>query len=494
LSRLLSKTTPATNFCLPTVWINGIEYLFAGVSKMSGVEASKTVSWKAWEGSVVEGKFPLKQWLGSSDHSAVFLTEHASQKAAIKLVAADAADPDQLSRWQSAAQLSHPNLIRIFASGRSQVDGVPVLYVVMENADDNLGQLLPERPLAAEEAADLLPPLLDALSYLHDKGFVHGRIQPSNILAVGDRLKLSSDQLVSPEAANGNRRRRDLYDAPETAAGIISPAGDLWSVGVTLVAALTQNVAFVGEAEQGGPKLPTTIPEPFRGIARECLHLDPRRRCSIAEIKARLQPGGRSVPAPAELPAKKVATANHFKITWRILIPPAVLLVFALTWGLFHRSATPTAVSLKQDGDIKFATTQPPEGTKPVTSTDSRSPKVSPQGVPSSPSAAENKSADSPGAVLHQVLPDIPPSARNTITGTIKISVRVDVDSSGKVTNARLTHAGPSNYFARLASQAAHQWQFAPPQENGQSTASVWMIQFRLRRSGTQASSERQKH
>jgi TonB family protein len=450
---------------------------------MSETETSKTESWKAWEGQVVEGKFPLKQWLGSSDHSAVFLTAYASQKAAIKVIAADEADPDQLSRWQTAAQLSHSSLIRIFDLGRSQIDGVPILYVVMENADDNLGQLLPERALAPQEAADLLPPLLDALSYIHGKSLVHGRIQPSNILAVGDQLKLSSDQIVSLEAINANRRRRDLYDAPETAAGIISPAGDLWSVGVTLVAALTQNVAFVGEAEHGGPKLPATIPEPFRGIARECLHLDPRRRCSIAEIKARMQPAGRSVPASVEPPAKKppIESPNRI-ISWKVLIPVAVLVVFAFGWGLFHHSSAPTATPTNEDS--KVAANEP---VNPAASSASAEP------GPGAPSMPAKKSSSSPAEVLHQVLPEVPQSARNTITGTVKVGVRVEVDPSGKVTSAKLEHAGPSKYFARLALQAAERWEFTPAQVDEQAATSAWLLHFRFRRSGTQASSDRLK-
>ena len=50
--------------------------------------------WKTWEGRIVDGKFPLRHWLGGSEHSAVFLTERPgppSSKAAIKLIAADGA-------------------------------------------------------------------------------------------------------------------------------------------------------------------------------------------------------------------------------------------------------------------------------------------------------------------------------------------------------------------------------------------------------------------
>ena len=218
---------------------------------------SNPETWKKWEGRA-DGKFPLRQWLGGSDHSAVFLTERPgqTQKVAIKLIAADADADDQLVRWRAAAQLSHPHLMRIYDAGRCRMDGTPLLYLVMEYAEEDLSQILPQRPLAPAEVTDLLPPLLDSLSYLHSKGFVHGRVKPSNVHAMDDQLKLSADQIVSAAASNPASRRRDVYDAPETAAGIISPAGDVWSVGVTLVAAdepiviprdATEQVQYEGE-------------------------------------------------------------------------------------------------------------------------------------------------------------------------------------------------------------------------------------------------------
>ena len=159
--------------------------------------------WKSWEGRVVDGKFPLRQWLGGSDHSAVFLTELPglpSSKAAIKLTACDGAEADrQISQWRAAGQLSHPNLIRIYDAGRFRLGSTPLLYVVMEYAEEDLSQILPHRPLVPGEAADMLPPLLDALSYVHGKQFVHSRIKPSNVLAVGNQLKLSADQVVAAD-------------------------------------------------------------------------------------------------------------------------------------------------------------------------------------------------------------------------------------------------------------------------------------------------------
>ncbi|MGA2348539.1 MAG: protein kinase, partial [Candidatus Sulfotelmatobacter sp.] len=408
---------------------------------------SKPEEWVKWEGRVIDGKFPLRQWLGGSDHSAVFLTERPgqTQKVAVKLIASDAEADRRLSRWRAAAQLSHPNLMRIFEAGRCQVDGMPLLYLLMEYAEEDLSQILPQRPLAPSEVTDLLPALLDALSYLHGKGLVHGRVKPSNVQAMGDQLKLSADQ-IAPFAEPNSAGRRDVYDAPETAVGVTSPAGDVWSIGVTLVAALTQNVTFVEAVEaatsQRDPGPQHAVPQPFRGIARECLHLDPKRRCSIAEIQARLQPEGRSVPAePEAAPPPKRPTRRG--LIFAVLLVAAVVVGFVVFHSRGKNAAAPATATSEQP------TVQAPPQTAPA-------PAAKPPVQQSTPVPQPLKKATGTrGEVAHQVLPDVPQSARNTITGTIKISVQVEVDSSGKVTAAKLTHPGPSQYFARLALKAA---------------------------------------
>jgi eukaryotic-like serine/threonine-protein kinase len=433
--------------------------------------------WKTWEGRVIDGKFPLQQLLGGSDHSAVFRTElpgQPGQKAALKLIPADAGDADrQLARWHTASQLSHPGLIRIFECGRS---GLTLLYAVMEYAEEDLGQILPQRALEPGEVTDMLPPVLDTLSYLHSKGFVHGRVKPSNVQAVGDRLKLCSDHVVSTDDGNLTRRRVDVYDAPETAAGIVSPAGDMWSLGATLVASLTQSVPFSKEASVD-PGLPAAIPEPFRGIARECLHLDPKRRCSIADIRARLQPEGRSVPAAAAS-ADVTATAadDSPRSSRRGPIVAAALfgavIVAILAFHFNHKSSPPAAASPDQPSVTQPAVSQPSPSSPP------------PAATPAAKPARHSTTADSD--IIHKALPEVSKGARKTIRGTIKIGVRVEVDPSGKVTSAKLVSAAQSPYFNRLAVQAAQNWQFA-----AQGGSSAWLIHFRFRRTSTDASPER---
>jgi len=458
---------------------------------------SKPETWKSWEGRIVEGKFPLRQWLGGSDHSAVFLTELPnlpSQKIAIKLIPVEAGKTEaHLSHLLLTKKLSHPHLIRTFESGSCRLDGSQFLYVIMECADDDLSQILPQRPLEPKEVSDLLPPVLDALSYLHRNGFVHGRVKPSNVLAVGEQLKLSSDQATAVSQPDGDRRRRDVYDAPETAAGIVSPAGDVWSVGVTLAAALTQNVTVAEAASPHDRDLPETVPEPFRGIVRDCLQLDPSRRGSVKEIQARLRPGSnyvstnaRPIAAPPVTQPLVASASPAEPKSRRPLVVAAAFMVVALgiLLSVLYSRSNRTASGATSGAAVESSSA--PERTAPANP-------APPATTPALPAATTTRPQASSGGVVRQVLPDVPRSAQNTIRGTIKVVVRVQVDPSGKVASATFKMRGSSAYFAKQALNAAKQWEFTAPEVDGQATASTWLLQFRFQRKGIQAAPQRVK-
>jgi TonB family protein len=261
---------------------------------------------KQWEGQIVEGIFPLRQYLGGSDHSAVFLTEYSEggqQKAAIKLFPADSATADsQISRWKSAAQLSHPNLLRLFRGGRCRIESNDLLYLVMEYAEEDLADILPQRALTPEETRDMLCPVLDALEYLHGRGFVHGDLKPANILATGDHLKLSSDAISRVGESQGGSRRVDAYDPPEASSGMRTPAADVWSLGMTLVEVLTQHLPEWQPGTNRDPVVPANLPAPFLEIARQCLRLEPQWRVSVVDIAARLNARVAAAAAPVAGP------------------------------------------------------------------------------------------------------------------------------------------------------------------------------------------------
>ena len=262
--------------------------------------------WKECEGQVVDNLFPLQQYLGGTDRSAVFLTQTATprpQKAAIKLISVDRAAADlQLSLWRRASQLSHPHLLRVFSSGRCRLANRDLLYVVMEHADEDLSEILPQRALTASETREMLEPVLDVLVYLHGKGLAHSHIKPSNILATSDQLKLSSDTLFPIGESPKALRKPDPYDAPEAGSSPLTPYSDVWSLGMTLVEALTQQAPALPLDTQANPVFPDTLPQPFLDIACHALRRDPKRRWSMAEIAARLNPVA-AAAAAAQSPA-----------------------------------------------------------------------------------------------------------------------------------------------------------------------------------------------
>jgi TonB family protein len=249
--------------------------------------------WMQCEGQVIDNRFRLRQFLGGTEDSAVFLTQLGdpqSQKAAIKFIPAGTSADLQLSLWRRAMQLAHPNLLRIFDVGRYRLSNRDRLYVVMEYADEDLSQILPHRPLTPSEAREMLEPVLDVLVYLHGKGLVHSRIKPSNILATSDQLKLSSDSLFPIGESRKSSLKFDAHDAPETAVSPLSTAADVWSMGMTLAETLTQRAPVLQPGSQTDPFVPDTLPQPFLDIARHALRREPQRRWSIAEIAARLNP------------------------------------------------------------------------------------------------------------------------------------------------------------------------------------------------------------
>ena len=250
--------------------------------------------WKKWEGQTVEGKFVLGRCLASTEFNAVYLTELADtpgQKAVLKLAAAGSPAAEmQLGLWQRASRLTHPNLLTIFDVGRCRLEDVPFIYAVMEYAEENLGEILPQRALTADEVRDVLDPALDVLVYLHGKGLVHGHLKPSNILATHDRLKLSSDSIFPIGDRRQLLRGRDTYDAPEMQSAPVSPKEDVWSLGVTLVEALTQHPPVFSSEQSADPSVPRELPDLFLVIARHALRRDPNQRWSVAEIAARLNP------------------------------------------------------------------------------------------------------------------------------------------------------------------------------------------------------------
>ena len=454
-----------------------------------------TEAWKQWEDQVVNGAFHLRQYLGGNENNAVFLTEHGErelQKAAIKLIPAIPGSAElQLFQWERVASLSHPHLIRLFLVGRCQLDNIGLLYVVMEYAEENLSQILTQRPLTPAEVREMLEPVLVALAYVHGQGFVHGHLKPANIMAVEDHVKISSDGLCRIDESTGGLA--SAYDAPEMAGGWISPAADVWSLGVTLVEALTQRLPVWQGPEQSELVLPETLPAPFLELARHCLRRDPRRRWTVADIVTHMQ---RSSPVHQ---GQMAASPPSAFAKWRYVVPAVALgLVLAAVLvvpRLFNSKRTPSTVVEQPGGQPESARKAvTPEAAQPMRKTKKQSsPHAAPGDTPVTSATGPQTPAVGlvPGKVLHQVLPDVPRNARDTIRGTVRVGVRVRVDPSGHVSGAHLVSPGPSRYFAQLSLKTARRWKFDPAKVDSRNISSEWVLRFEFRKAGTMVRSAR---
>ncbi len=490
--------------------------------------ALTTDTWKQWEGQTVNGEFPLHRYLGGSSHSAVFLTSYGeagapAHAAAIKLVPDDPGESErQLSSWTLAGGLSHPNLLRYFQAGRCQLDGVPLLFVVTECADEDLSQIIPQRALTPSEAREMLRPALDALSYLHGMGLAHGRMKPANIMACGEQVKLSIDGICRPGEPTGGPANADTLDSYSPPERKQSPAGDSWALGMTLVEVLTQHLPAWERSEPAAePVVPETLGQPFLQIVRRCLRRNPALRLKASDIASRLEPvppqealpevarpeatgAERSAERPAERPANgpTESDTNYRYLVWGVAIALLLAAIMVSSFRLKHpahaRHLQPAAVEKPNaSGPVKQVaaenTVKPAASKEASTAQTQRVPAQAqeqgqeqpleqglPQGKKPVPSAAAEDG-------IQQVLPDVPQKAQATIRGTVRVSVKVSVDPSGRVAEAELDSPGPSAYFANLALRAARQWTFSPAKPNGTGTTRDWVVHFAFSSTETRA-------
>jgi eukaryotic-like serine/threonine-protein kinase len=475
-----------------------------------------------WVGRLIDRRFPLLEWLGSAESGELFRTElpgqntpgQKNQKAAIRLVPADIEGAQaQFDDWAQAEGLSHPHILRILESGHGRIGESEMLYVVMEFPEETLAQVLPGRALTAGEANDLLPPVLDALAYLHAKGLVHGHLNPTNIMVVGDRLKLSSDKLQQSGRLRKLQGGLRAYDAPEIAQGNLSPASDVWSLGVTLVEALTQLPPMRSSTPGGDPSVPKFMPEPFAEIARRCLRIDPAHRASLAEIEAIFRtPATRSTtaPVPQPRPAAVSPAAAAFKAPSAPRPTPPEPRAAKVEQAAFpFDQAQPSRRALRsvedEEDEPRFKLSPPliigivavivvliaallvrSHKAQPAPDVQSTAlPAATP--APPTPAPTHNpaKPASGKGAVAERVMPAVPAKADQTIRGKISVKVRLWVDRNGAVYRSAIDFNGRSSYFANLALEAAKKWHFQPAHGNGQALPSIWVLRFDFRKGKT---------
>jgi len=499
-----------------------------------------------WSGQSVAGRYVLGNCLGGTEHGTVFATEivHArSQKVAIKLIPAEGLDAErQLARWKRASALTHTNLLKIVDYGKCELDGVAYLFVVSEFADEDLGDILPERALSAEETRGMIEPVIETLAYLHQQGWVHTRVHPGNILAMGDQIKLSSDTLMQIGEIPGIVAKSQ-FAAPEWGTVGASEGQDIWSLGASIVTALTQKPPVI--REDGALELATDIQEPLAGIAREALKAEAEKRISIAGIRAKLNPASAPAVTPKEAerpaprqPEKIASKVDPVKVPLSPVAPPAMResrppipvrrseatqavgqkksywmpigVAFAVAVLLFvvlrayrsqsdaatTRPSSAAAPSAKSSAPSVAASSREPvasskrKGSLDPAARDAAPRAAASENVPHSKSKSDADATAAKGEVMDQVLPEVSDKARGTIRGRVRIAVRVHVNAAGSVDSAALDAPSSSQYFSEQAIKAARKWQFTAPEVGGRSVESDWLLHFEITPTATSVTSK----
>lgn len=228
---------------------------------------------------LLKGRYRNLAEIGRGQHAVTYKAHDASlnRTVVVKVLRErHAVDQRFVAAFQRAAQaiagLSHPNIVAVHDIGSDR----DLHYIVTEYVDgQNLESLLAsEAPLTRERALDIGIPVSAALGAAHRAGYVHGRLTPRNILLTKDQQVKVTDfgvtdtPVLIPQGEESASRYAAFYLSPEHAMGRrITPASDVYSLGVILYEMLAGRPPFDGESFSEIANMHIReIPEPLESV------------------------------------------------------------------------------------------------------------------------------------------------------------------------------------------------------------------------------------
>jgi eukaryotic-like serine/threonine-protein kinase len=285
--------------------------------------------------TVIDSRYTLVEPLGGGGMAEVYLAhdEVLDRDVALKLLRSQYADDEEfVERFrreaQSAASLSHPNIVSIYDRGRSE-DGA--YYIAMEHVPRGTLKDRISRDGALEPgmAAGVALQISDALQVAHDNGVIHRDIKPQNVLVTktGDVkvtdfgiARAASSPLTATSAVLGTAG----YMSPEQAMGKpVGPQSDLYSLGVVLYEMLTGDIPYraespiaqammhVNEPPRSLREANPEVPEPLDALTLKLLAKHPEDRypsaAALANDLERIRSGGPQAAVEAKTTAEMAA-------------------------------------------------------------------------------------------------------------------------------------------------------------------------------------------
>ena len=295
------------------------------------------------------------------------------------MIAGRHASPEQIHRFQreawAAAQLDHPNVLRVYDVGSEG----PLHYFIMEYVDGwSLDQLIGTQELTLDRSLRLVGTLARALQAAHERGIIHRDIKPSNILIqrASGQPKLADFGLAKSLhdqrnlSGSGDLIGTPQYMSPEQALEApqdVDARTDVYSLGAVLYEMLTGVPPFDGPSilavlRKLSEDEPTpvrerspNIPEPVEAICRRAMARDRGDRFATAgefaeAIESCLhgQPAGEPAKAPlrpAKMPSSRpTVLKREFELpaSWRRALMIAAVAVGAVVVTVLLLRSGPT--------------------------------------------------------------------------------------------------------------------------------------------------------
>lgn len=224
------------------------------------MSATETVNFANLKGYSL-GRYRLQNLLGFGAMGNVYKSRHPDLKRdiAVKILHPHHTQvPGFVERFRheaaAAATLIHPNIIQIFDFdvAENNLYYMVLQYINGPSLEDYLS--LEQRPLSLLKTYELITPIVGALHYAHQQGVIHRDVKPGNImLDTRQRVYLGDFGLakiigVSMNTQSGLGAGTPAYMAPEQIeAAPITPATDIYALGVMLYKMLTTKLPFDGE-------------------------------------------------------------------------------------------------------------------------------------------------------------------------------------------------------------------------------------------------------
>lgn len=280
--------------------------------------------------------------LGRGGMGEVYLAKdiRLNREVALKLLPREAiADESRRRRFfqeaRAASTLNHPNIVTIFDIGEHQ--GVPFIATELIHGR-TLRTIIEERP-ALGPILRIIEQVAKALAVAHRSGIVHRDIKPDNIMVRDDGyakiLDFGLARLLTASGSDTDSRAGTYvqtsagiivgtlaYMSPEQAQGeAVTPATDIFSLGVVLFEAATGQHPFRGDSRVGllnaivsqNPVPPSRLnPEVTSSVETTILRMlekEAGNRPSAAEVEESLAALRYEPGAPG--PALKVEPTKH---------------------------------------------------------------------------------------------------------------------------------------------------------------------------------------